>query len=110
MNTSQNLGIRKMSEASRKLGNWEYSLEVKAVFSLYWRRECVSLGTVYIQQLAEPPNKTTKKDSGTKEAQNPQNAHQTVLEYKLQLLANINTVHQFEKCIILTQDINMEKW
>lgn len=43
------------------------------------------------------PNKTTKKDSGTKEAQNKQNTHQTVLEYKLQLLTNINTVHQFEK-------------
>lgn len=57
----------------------------------------ISLRNIYIQQLAPTTNKTTKKDSRTKEAQNPQNVHQTVLEYKLQLLVNINTVHQFEK-------------
>lgn len=57
----------------------------------------ISLRNIYIQQLAPTTNKTIKKDTGTKEAQNPQNVHQTVLEYKLQLLANINTVHQFEK-------------
>lgn len=66
----------------------------------------ISLRNIYIQQLAPTTNKTTKKDSGTKKAQNPQNVHLTVLEYELQLSANINTVHQSEK----VYHTNMEKW